>query len=274
MPSRRSTRSSCEGLSLIELLIALTIAMAVTAGGLALALSSFGLYEADHARMRLNQNLRAAQDFLATDIRQAGERLGNDFPAIEIIDGASGAPDEIVLRRALLSTVLRSCATVENTADEIPIAVEDDPPPGCVAVPDDNADGWPDNHGAWNAYRVANGVDLGGGETAVPAYIFDPMTGLGEFFHYAEDDQDLALIRPAAGHSWQHSYPVEHQCRLYLLEERRYRVVDGVLQVILNGDDPAPMQLVPQIEDLQTLALLRDGTTISATCGPGCGRST
>lgn len=265
MPSRRSTRSSCDGFTVVELMIGLSIALIVTAAGLALAMSTLSLYEADHARIRVNRNLRATQDFLATDIRQAGERLGDDFPAIEVLDGPAGAPDEIVLRRNLLGTVLRSCRPVAGTIETVYLAeLDDPPPPGCVAVPDANGDGWPDNHGAWHTWRESHGIDDGAGGKLVPAFLFDPITGDGEFFTYAEDDADEGFIRTPPGQTWQHSYPVGDQCRIYLLEERRYRVEQGMLQVILNGDDPNPANLVDRIEDLQATAVLQDGTVLSA----------
>lgn len=259
MLSKRSTPSSSEGVSLIELLVALSVTLAVTAGGLGLALSSLGLYETDHARIRLNQNLRATQDFLTADVRQAGELLGDDFPAIEISDGAAGAPDELVVRRNLLSTVLRSCRLVENGERRIYIRESPAPPPGCVTVPDSDADGWPDNHGAFRAFRLANGVDVSG-ETEIPAYIYDPLTGAGEFFTYRADDAAAGFIETPAGQVWQNSYPVSDQARVYLLEERRYRIAGGLLQVIVNGNDPSPLNLVERIEDLQAVAAMQDGS--------------
>lgn len=261
MPSKPYTRSSCDGLTVIEMLVGLAITMAVLVAGLSLALSSLSLYEADHARVRLNQNLRATQEFLTADIRQAGERLGDDFPAIEILDGASGAPDEIVLRRNLAATVLRSCRDVSGTETKIYVT-EPDPllpqPQGCQPVPDSDGDGWPDNHGAWNAYRLLHGVDVGG-DLVVPAYMYNPLTGEGEFFDYAVDDLAGSYLETLSGQNWQYAYP-KQWARVYLLEERRYRVANGMLQVVIDGDDPNPFNLVERIEDLQATAALQDGT--------------
>ncbi len=267
MPSKRYTPSSCDGLTVIELLVGLTVTLAVLVASVALALSSLSLYEHDHARVQLNQNLRATQEFLAADIRQAGERLGDDFPAIEIRDGAAGAPDEIVLRRNLLGTVLRSCRPVADTVREVYLA-EDDPlvspkPPGCQVVPDVNGDGWADNHGAWHDWRLAHGTAVDG-DLVVTAYIFDPLTGDGEFFDYAADDPALHLIETPEGQLWQHAYPVENQARVYLLEERRYRLDNGMLQLVVNDEDANPFNLVERVEDLQATAALQDGTQQAA----------
>ena len=261
MASKPSTPSSSDGLTIVELLIGMAITLGVMAAGLTLALAGLSLYEADHARTRLNQNLRATQDFLAADVRQAGERLGDDFPAIEILDGASGAPDELILRRNLLGTVLRSCQqTVENSVAEIYIADPTDPVNGCQLVPDDNGDGWRDNHGAWNAYRLANGVTVGS-DVVVAAYIFNPANGDGEFFGYVGDNAGSSYLEVESGHVWQNSYPNNDRPRVYLLEERRYRLVDGVLQLIVNGEDPNPLNMVEQIQDIQIVAAFQDGTT-------------
>ena len=116
-------------------------------------MSTRSMYEADQARLSLRESLRIGESFVVSDIRQAGERLSADFPAIEIIDGTGGAPDQIVVRRALHSTVLRSCRLVPGVVPhKIYIAelVTTPVPPGCVPVPDTDSDGWADNHGAWN----------------------------------------------------------------------------------------------------------------------------
>lgn len=260
MASKRFTPSSCDGLTVIELLVGMAITLGVMAAGLTLALAGLSLYEADHARTRLNQNLRATQDFLARDIRQAGERLGDDFPAIEILDGTAGAPDELILRRNLLGTVLRSCQLVEDTVTRVYLVDPLNPVNGCQPVPDSDGDTWADNHGAWNAYRLANGVDVDG-DLVVPGYIFNPVTGDGEFFGYVDDDQVGGYLEVPSGHVWQDSYPIDDQCRVYLLEERRYRVEGQVLQLIVNGEDPNPLNLVERIEDLQLLAAMQDGTS-------------
>jgi hypothetical protein len=264
MQSKRSTPSCSDGLTIIELLVGLTITLGVTTAGFALARSGLSLYESDHGRIRLHQNLRAAHDSFAADIRQAGERLGEDFPAIEIRDGAAGAPDELILRRNLLGTVLTSCRDVEDDDFQIYIAELVGPPTlPCTPVPDDNGDFWPDNHGTWRNYRMTHGFVLDG-ELAVLAYLYNPQTGQGEFFPYWWDEPATATIEAHPDHVWQFDYPAADQPRVYILEERRYRLNGDLLQLIINADDTNPLSLVDQIVDLQLAATMQDGSQLAS----------
>ena len=251
---------------MVEMLIALVVTMVVTAGALTLALSSRNLFALDAARTRLNESIRGSRDFLMTDIRQVGERLGPAFPAIEIINGEdlpggqTGDPDQLVLRRNLVDTTLRSCREVDGNDRRIYISglgdddsSKDDPRPGCVAVPDSDGDGWADNHQVWREYRMATG-ELVEDRPTVPAFLYNPQTGLGEFFLYNRDDSDDAYIETATGHSWTHDYPVEDECRVFLLEERRYQLEEDLLQLIVNRDEANPLNLVDAIEDFQLRA--------------------
>jgi Tfp pilus assembly protein PilW len=153
--------------------VALSIISVVGAAALSLALSARGVFEQDQQRTTINQNLRSGVDLLGIDVRQAGERLPGNAPAIEIINGASNAPDELLVRRNLLDFVLPVCKNVNSTsaADAVFIAKKGggSVPPGCSPVPDANADGWPDNLGAWRDYRLTHGG-------SVLAFIYNPVT--------------------------------------------------------------------------------------------------
>jgi hypothetical protein len=251
---------------MVEMLIALVVTLVVTAGALTLALSSRNLFALDAARTRLNESIRGSRDFLMTDIRQVGERLGPSFPAIEIINGEDlpgglpGDPDQLILRRNLVDTTLRSCQTVEDNIRKIYISglgeddnSGDDLRPGCVKIPDSDSDDWPDNLQVWREYREATGEEVDGRPT-VPAFLYNPSTGEGEFFLYNRDDNDEAYIETTSGHSWTYDYPAADQCRLFLLEERRYRLEGDLMQLIVNQDDANPLNLVDGIEEFQLRA--------------------
>ncbi len=251
--SKRSTRESSEGFSLVELLVAITVALFVTAGVLTLALTSKSLYDSDSARARIVQNLSASRDLVVADVRKAGERLGSDFPAIEITDGALGAPDQIAVRRNLVDVVLPVCATVSGSTTSIKIAETLSPPAGCTPLGDDDSDGWPDNLQVWRDYRAANGA-------TVKAYIYNPTTKLGEFFEYVQENEILYDITAAAGTFLTNSYPDDSQSRIYILEERRYDLGNGVLRIVVNEDAVNALNVVDNMEDFQAVAVFQDGS--------------
>jgi hypothetical protein len=137
------------------------------------------------------------------------------------------------------------------------------PPPGCSPVPDGDGDGWPDNHQVWHEFRETHGDET----TAVWAYIYDPVTKNGEFFPYWRDFVTGGYLRTPLGHTWQFSYPVANQARVYLLEERRYQLAGGTLQVVINREDAEATNVADDILDFQLLAHL-EGLPPSESLGP------
>ncbi len=256
------TRSYANGFSLIELMIALAISLFVLSAGLTLAVGTRRIYDADASRVRVNQSLRAGMDLLSADIRQAGERLGDDFPALEIENDSDEEPDsevdDLTLRRNLIRTVLRPCRDVKKNDGEIYIGEPDHaPPPGCDAVPDDDGDGWPENLQAWHEWRLQQGGP-------VRAYIWDPIDRVGEFFTWVGEDRDELTLEIGGATDLSRDYDVDHQTRIYILEERQYDLEGDLLRVRLNDDDAAEIHLVDGLTDFRVRAVLQDGTVLES----------
>lgn len=259
----RATASA--GFTIVELLLALTITVMIGGAALAVALSTQGMFALDQARMDVNQNLRSGMDLLGIDVRQAGERMPWDAPALELIDGASGAPDQLILRRNLLDYVLPMCKDINSgsSADSIFVArkkITGRIPQGCAEVPDLDGDGWPDNMQEWRQYRLDNGGE-------VLAYIYNPVTAQGEFFVYDDEDNSTFHLHKANGDPWLYDYDVEENSRIYIIEQREYRLVNHLLQCVINGDTANALNLVNHIEDFQGRALFQDGSS-QASLGP------
>ncbi len=258
-PSSRSCAESA-GFSSVELLVALFAMSLLSAAALSVTLSTTKMFRTDRQRMSINQNLRSGVDLLGIELRQAGERLPGDFPVIEIVDGDAGGPDVLVVRRNLLDEVLPLCKKLNEgeTTDEVRIAKNvDDPPQGCAPVADADADGWPDNLAAWRAARLANGGTL-------LAYVYNPVKEWGEFFIHDSDGKNTQFIGKPNSDPWQHTYKVSQQCRIYLLEERRYQLSGDTLQFVSQGNSGAPVNLIQHVEDFQLRAVMADGTILDA----------
>jgi len=249
----KSDRSR-RGFTLIELLITLAVAGFVLAGTLTVVLSSRAIFAKDRGRVQVVRNLRDALEVVGVDIRESGERLPNDFYAIQIINGAAGAPDTLVLRRNLLSEVLPLCGRLQqgNSDPEVQVGDSTTPPPGCAPVPDTDADGFADNVGAWRAWRTSHGG-------TVPAYLFNPVDRVGEWLLVDGDGASGEWIG-TGGTPWAYTYEIAEQCRLYMLEERRYTLVNGVLQFVENQGTAPALHVASHLTDFQVRAVLNDGT--------------
>lgn len=260
-PRNRCSRSCASpargaGFTLVELLVALAIASVLLGSMMSIALSSRDLVTIDEERTRLNQSLRGCLDLLGIDVRQAGERLPGDFPAIEIVNGVSGAPDTLILRRNLLDEVLPICRTLEEAEvdTDVLVAMWPDPEPGCAPVPDDDGDTWPDNIGAWRAYRITNGGQ-------VPVYVYNPVDRVGEWFSFDDDGATNHELHKGNDDPWQATYEVDQQGRVYMLEQRTYRLDDGLLEFTLNTDDTA-IHVGANVVDFQVRAVMNDGSIL------------
>jgi type IV pilus assembly protein PilW len=267
MRSKRSSRDCTEGFTLIELLVAMLVVGIIAAATLTIALSTRGMFETDQHRTTINQNLRAGIDLLGIDVRQAGERLPFDAPAVQITDGSSGAPDILVLRRNMLDYVLPVCKDISagSSSDSVFVARVKLPgsgkiPQGCIPVPDENGNGWPDNLDAWRAYRIANGGEI-------LAYMHNPVTGNGEFFVYDGDDNSTFHLHKANPDVWQHSYSANQEPRVYILEQKSFRLQGDILQCIINDDTANALNLVNRMRDFQVRAIFTDGTIQSTLAG-------
>ncbi len=132
-------RMGCAGVSLIELLIALTISGVAISGAIHI-FSAYGLrFTAQHSTMVSNQELRLGLDVLCSEVRLAGAGLlGGDSPFLK------AEPDEIEFFANLSSS-----ATTLTQATEI----------GWQELPVEEGAGWPKGkqlllctaiHCAWN----------------------------------------------------------------------------------------------------------------------------
>jgi type IV pilus assembly protein PilW len=246
----------------VELLVAMLVTSVIGSAVLAVTLSSSRILEKDQLRNQINQDLRLGLDLLGADIRQAGERLPADFPALEVVNGTSGAPDILIVRRSRLDEVLPVCEDVVagTTTSEVQIAKAVDPPQGCPPVADDNGDGWPDNLENWRALRLANGGEI-------KAYIYNPVIHAGEFFIYDADGSTTEFLHKADTGSWVQSYGVSQQCRVYIIEERKYELSGDVLRLLVDEEIASEERLLHGVVDFQIQAVFADGS-VSDALGP------
>lgn len=248
---RRSILVSDRGFTLVELLVTSFLGLLMLALTLAATTSNRRLYRYDLVRTKINQNMRSALDIMGIDIRQGGENLFPTFPAIEIIDGALGAPDELVIRRNTIDEVFNFCQQIDSGSGNTTVYVADDnqAQSGCDRTSNLNS------YNRWQATRLADDDDV------IDVYAYNRSTRLGEFFSYSsEGTSSTQYYLTRSGGTWQNTYNVGSSS-LYILEEWRYRIQSDTLQLIINQDTAAPLNVVDGVTDFQVSALMQDGTT-------------
>lgn len=263
MRLRPSSLSSAKGMTLVELLLALALGVIILGLAFSITLSNRRLYQMDQSRTALNQNLRTAMDMVGADVRQAGERMPQDFTPIEVIDG--GQSDTLVLRRSLLDAVLPVCETINSGSNEdnINVAKKVNPPNAACTFDDSNGNGRDDGIDRWNEFRCSqDGVAgcQGNSQEVLRAYVYNPATRQGEWIIYDREDNSGVKIHKANDESWLYTYRVEHNPRIYVLEERRYRLQGGFLQLVINGDTSNPRNVIDRATAFSVRALMRDNT--------------
>lgn len=239
---------------MVEVLMATSVGLLLLGITLDETISKQRLLNLDVARTRMNQNLRSAMDIIGMNVRESGENLATGFPAIEIIDGASGAPDQLILRRNMLDEVLNVCTAIAAGSGTTTIEFANaSGNAGC-----DYASNM-QNYSSWRSYRLSEP----GQRTFV--YVIDSATRLGEFVTYTgeTDDGSANYSISTAGHTWVNDYPVATSAA-YVIEEWKFQVVNGNLQLIIGEDTANAMNVVYGINDFQVVATLTDGTVKNA----------
>ncbi len=246
-----------DGFTLTELLIAMAVGGIIMAALLQLVLSTQRLYQSDSARTTVNQNATVALTAMTNDLRQAGERLTRDFPALSV-DGAAGA-ERVTMRRSVLDAVLPVCKDVKGgTATDVVFISKKGGgggslPPNCK---DSSAEV---GFNEWIAYRKAQGGK-------VDAFIFDPVTGQGEMFTYDAEDGSGQHIHRSGG-KWLNDYPVDNKPRVYMMEQVSYQQ-SGTYLMRQVGNEPA-IAYLPGVTslDIRPIVLNAAGAETTVT-GP------
>ncbi len=253
--------ASASGVTLVELLLALAVGMMIIGSAFALTMSNRRLLAADQERTSTNQNLRSALDILAADVRVAGEGLGSaSLPVIAVQNG-----NELVLRRSVLDDILPACNdsgwfggvmfisrnSAPGSGWSDPNRPECDFNPSSTSRNKDDDNSLPDDFKAWEDYRTQKGG-------SARAYIYSRTRNYGEFFDYVDRfsfDGNYAIRRSG---NWTNTYRMNEQTSLYLIEEHRYRLSNGVLELVENGNDT--QRIVNGLTSFTVTAIMSDGS--------------
>ncbi|NJK41159.1 MAG: prepilin-type N-terminal cleavage/methylation domain-containing protein [Acaryochloridaceae cyanobacterium SU_2_1] len=275
MKLKPSLTNSNKGFTLVELLVTTVMASLVLGFSLSLITDQRQQFVNNQARSEANQTLRAGMDLMGADIQATGNHLQSapGLPVISVINGASGAPDQLVLQRKMIADTLTLCANLSGSSTELVVSKRTlaSGETGCPSFSDGNANNLTDSLDAFRDYRC--GIDGAAACTArssppstssctdecVWAYIHDPVNNRGEFFLYgfeaSTDSNTLNKIYKGNPGNWQYSYTYTAGSStnpvIYILEEQRYGLNGNVLELVTNRQQSLTVPLVNKIQNLQ-----------------------
>lgn len=240
---RQFSQKFNKGFTLIEMLVASLIGVIVVMFALTAMIDMRTLYNNDSRRSELTQNMRIAGTLLNSYILQAGEYLPQTFPAIELINGASGTTDQLIIRRGLVSAIPRLCANI------VPLSViitNTTPTSGCAHSANLSA------YNIFSAYRTANG-------NTVRAFIYDISTRLGEFFNYTGETNSGTQLSFTRTGTFANAYTTAGTS-IYLIQQMRIFRNGDQLQLEFNGDSATIQTITFGINDFSVRIIDEAGT--------------
>ncbi len=229
------------------------------------------MYLEDQQANDVNQTVRSVFEIVGSDIRQAGEGFAEDpnFPSIMVTENSGNS--EIRIRRSLLTGSLPVCRqVVSGTSEAVVVVDETEAIAGCDVIDDDN-NGWPDSLDTWRDYRLSNG-------TIIRAFIYDGI-GNGEFFDYGGEETfatDGSTVTPApdvvasasittGSHTWENTYEANGSSRIYLIQERRYRLQNNNLELIIDDNEDQPSSIVGNLESFQVITHIQQDLSANSS---------
>ena len=296
------------GLSLVELLVTAVMSTVILSVTLGLIVTQRRQYLNQQSATDVGQTLQAGMEMMGNDIREAGEYAGTQtgLPILRLINGAAGAPDQLVIQRKLMSQELNVCQEIKagTSTSAITVAIKNKTSteagdyPDC-GYSDGDANGIPDDVQEWKAFRCQqDGVagcqesssigcqlsDGSGSECAI-AYLYDAVTGQGQFFAYvgerAADPKHYQILVErlrsdliSSAPLFTAGYSKTDSPRLYILDQRQYSLSapnpagDRILQLqFTDAQHSASYQIVNRLRDLQIQVLSDSGLTDQFNAG-------
>lgn len=248
------------GTTIAEFLVAVSLSSLIASMVVSMTLAHRNIYQKDTSRTLVNQNIRTALDIVGGEIRQSGELFPSSFPAVLVSDSGTTTPDTLTLRRNLLSQVLVGCDTKSagSSYSLANLSRASATTPACTyANQTSNYTGW---------FNYVSGQSL-----LPKAFIFNQTTRNGEFIQLLGTspantfggNNGTTLYMNFQSHTMLYAYSAE-ATSLYMMNEWKFQVNNGVLQIIENQDTANPKNIIDGISNMQISVLMQDGTTKSS----------
>lgn len=241
-----SAHRRCSGFTLVELLVVMAVSGLLITSLLGVVSSSQRLYAVDTARGAINQDVSIALTAITNDARELGEQTNSDFPALVVTGTALSRV--LTIRRNLLDIVLPVCKDIKGGSNTDVVFISKNG--GDSAPTDCQSSSAAAGFQKWIDYRNANGG-------TVNAFIYDPVTGLGENFIYDAEDNSGQHIHKS-GPNWINDYPGVDNPRVYVLEQHTYSLNSGTLY--LTDGTGAPQAYMPNVVSFEVSPYVLNAT--------------
>ena len=240
--SAQLTRTA--GFTLVELLVVMALSGLLIAALLGTVSSSQRLYAVDTARGSVNQDVSVALTAITNDVRELGEQMNSDFPALLVTGSALSRV--VTIRRNLLDVVLPVCKNIRAGSNTDVVFISKNG--GGSAPSDCQSTSASAGFQKWIDYRKSHG-------DSVNAYIYNPVTKLGENFIYDAEDNSGQHIHKS-GPNWLNDYPTADNPRVYILEQHTYSL--GGTTLSLTDGTGAPQAYLPNVVSFEVTPYVLD----------------
>lgn len=239
------------GFTIMELLVAMTLSSLIMAMTLGHVMQIREGYFDDVVRTKINSNLRSAMDILSMNIRQAGENLQTSFPVVTLTNSTGTTSDILTLRRNLFQEVLTVCTALAAGGATVNVSSSAVTNPECQAA---NVTAL---YNVFRTYRTGN-------SGSVRAYLYNRITGAGEFVNYTAEGTASGQYYVTVGGSHA-AYPALTS-NLYLLEEFRFsrNLTKNTIELVVNGQTDQPQAVAYSVTGFDVVLQMEDGSDLTS----------
>ncbi len=243
------------GFTLIETLVALGLGSIIMAMFLGYIMTQKKLYNIDSLRAQADTELSGGMDLLGIRIRQAGQGMSKDFPAVQLVNGSGSNPDRLIVRIQNSEAYFRTCkvhsSSSNNNYVSIYRATNSNNPSYCRQGTIIS-----DYMPVWETRRVANGGTL-------KVFFYDDSDGDYTFFNYSSfttvgsGNNAERRMRRSSG-TWSANFANGLSYAL-LADQWEFYMENGYLKVKQN--DNTPENVIYGLTNFQVTLDVADATT-------------
>jgi len=234
------------GITLVELMVAMTLNSFVFAMVLSAALSNRQLYLEDIVRVRIASNLRTSADIVSMNVKQVGENLSSSFPALTLENGVGTESDILTIRRGVLNEVLSLCQQAVSASSRLYVSYSASDEAACKDAAISSL------HANFESFRSENSDNA-------RLYIFDSVNQTGEFLDFESSGNSSAEYYFDVSSLSQTYEPITSF--IFVIEEFKFAHSDTNNSLVMyrDGNVDDPQSVAFSVDSLSVILKMKDG---------------